>query len=912
MVSSIPVSQVPSAYFQHISFTTYSSNKAQEQAQKGTIALGPLSPKLNRFDMYIQDYMFSQKSFTGAYHLFAMQLASGQRVYGHVRRYYPHHLQTNGRIDVGRRGVRALVLLTRAAGGEDVYHALLKTVEALSSQRYSLDKSLQTQSRPQQHFLHEVHNEHTRLSRAYAASNEKAMTFQALAITIKQMEVGNPTFQHVDYSSYLLPQSLLLPHEATEITSAPILPLLRCLGVSHTLRLFSALMCERRIVLVSQSTSRLSACTSAATSMLVQGLLHWQHIYIPILPPSMMNYLAAPMPYLIGVTANHASKIEKVQGLGEVLVVYLDENELQIHNIQRPDLMIPDILDRVEVDDPYQQQQMSSIADILKLDLVNVLRSDRRIIQGDSAGTGAAVVKEKGKDLLKRGFGKLKKVAKKQIEKSRNQNMPAGSAHGSAGPDPPAAVDEYEDDDEALQIYGYGEGFNNKVAEDEAKIAFAAFFLCLIGDMKLYLKPQNSGPPAFDKELFLHSREKLGDRKNGPLYAMLVHFKESQIFEMFVKARVAEIQARKQPAINAPYFSRSLTHHIARRVPFSGPEVRNILRQLSDSNPEKNFVQASTTIRKKVMALTSNNRPEHLARAELSKIAQDCRECGSILTEVMSVVWERIRDSKGMQWKHGYFALQLIYELILHGPIAAITEATDGLDKIRTLKFYSHMRSGVAQDMRALATSLYSLLVDRTKLFHMRRVCALRRMESNSSQRKPKANTNLRVRMRFHMMHALLKPGVSAVSPAPIVEDLLGSQPPQNVANPATSNPAAPKPRENNYGNDLLSMAFAGPSPATVVDVSKSFDHMNLSNVQSNVQPQPTLAQIPSNTTGSYVPQQQMYSQAPAQANPSQYNYPQQNQQHSLPNQYQQQGATQQSAPSQPTKKPNMQFDPFA
>lgn len=73
--------------------------------------------------------------------------------------------------------------------------------------------------------------------------------------------------------------------------------------------------------MVSASPSRLSACTAAATSFLAQGLLHWQHIYIPILPPAMMKYLAAPMPYLIGLLANFAGNIHKVSGLGEVVVV---------------------------------------------------------------------------------------------------------------------------------------------------------------------------------------------------------------------------------------------------------------------------------------------------------------------------------------------------------------------------------------------------------------------------------------------------------------------------------------------------------------------------------------------------------------------------------------------------------------
>jgi len=100
-----------------------------------------LGASLNKYDIYLQDYYLSNSSnykvksrqhnpycntFGPSYHSFAMQLSSGDRVYGHVRRYFPHHPVARGRIDVGRRSLRAMVILTRANGGEKFYLALLK------------------------------------------------------------------------------------------------------------------------------------------------------------------------------------------------------------------------------------------------------------------------------------------------------------------------------------------------------------------------------------------------------------------------------------------------------------------------------------------------------------------------------------------------------------------------------------------------------------------------------------------------------------------------------------------------------------------------------------------------------------------------------------------------------------------
>ena len=83
---------------------------------------------LNRHDIYFKEFYFSQRSPGPSYHTFAMQLSSGDRVYGHVRRYLPQHLVAKGRCDVGRRCFRSMVILTRVSGGEKFYHSLLKWV----------------------------------------------------------------------------------------------------------------------------------------------------------------------------------------------------------------------------------------------------------------------------------------------------------------------------------------------------------------------------------------------------------------------------------------------------------------------------------------------------------------------------------------------------------------------------------------------------------------------------------------------------------------------------------------------------------------------------------------------------------------------------------------------------------------
>lgn len=63
--------------------------------------------------------------------------------------------------------------------------------------------------------------------------------------------------------------------------------------------IFASMLYERRIIFTSKKLYRLSACVQSANSVIYP--MNWQHIFIPVLPMALMDYLLAPMPYLIGV-----------------------------------------------------------------------------------------------------------------------------------------------------------------------------------------------------------------------------------------------------------------------------------------------------------------------------------------------------------------------------------------------------------------------------------------------------------------------------------------------------------------------------------------------------------------------------------------------------------------------------------
>ncbi|XP_038417431.1 DENN domain-containing protein 1B isoform X9 [Canis lupus baileyi] len=92
------------------------------------------------------------------------------------------------------------------------------------------------------------------------------------------------------------------------------------------LQLYASMLHERRIIITSSKLSTLTACLHGSVALLYP--MYWQHIYIPVLPPHLLDYCCAPMPYLIGI---HSSLIERVKNksLEDVVMLNVDTNTLE-------------------------------------------------------------------------------------------------------------------------------------------------------------------------------------------------------------------------------------------------------------------------------------------------------------------------------------------------------------------------------------------------------------------------------------------------------------------------------------------------------------------------------------------------------------------------------------------------------
>ncbi|XP_077380805.1 DENN domain-containing protein 1B isoform X2 [Festucalex cinctus] len=151
-------------------------------------------------------------------------------------------------------------------------------------------------------------------------TNEMKVMLAALYKQPIPLADGSITLQMVPYFIAPDPRGLPSIPENRNLTE-----LIVAVDVTNILQLYASMLYERRILIFACKLSTLTSCVHALGALLYP--MHWQHIFIPVLPPHLLDYCCAPMPYLIGV---HSSLAEvRRQGLEEVVILNVDTNTLE-------------------------------------------------------------------------------------------------------------------------------------------------------------------------------------------------------------------------------------------------------------------------------------------------------------------------------------------------------------------------------------------------------------------------------------------------------------------------------------------------------------------------------------------------------------------------------------------------------
>ena len=86
--------------------------------------------------------------------------------------------------------------------------------------------------------------------------------------------------------------------------------LFKQLGMKNVLLLYCAAMTEHKILFHSSSYSRLTESCRALTALMYP--LRYTHTYVPILPASILEILATPTPFIMGINSNMLNEINDV------------------------------------------------------------------------------------------------------------------------------------------------------------------------------------------------------------------------------------------------------------------------------------------------------------------------------------------------------------------------------------------------------------------------------------------------------------------------------------------------------------------------------------------------------------------------------------------------------------------------
>jgi hypothetical protein len=128
-----------------------------------------------------------------------------------------------------------------------------------------------------------------------------------------------------------LRNALFAEEESTALSTWSIASICGRLRLEHVMTLFAAALLEKQIVIVCSNLGVLSASVLSMIPLIRP--YQWQSLLIPVLPNDMLDFLDAPVPYIVGVQ-NKTSDLQS--RLGNAVII--DANKNQIKSASVPQL----------------------------------------------------------------------------------------------------------------------------------------------------------------------------------------------------------------------------------------------------------------------------------------------------------------------------------------------------------------------------------------------------------------------------------------------------------------------------------------------------------------------------------------------------------------------------------------------
>ncbi|XP_065140924.2 DENN domain-containing protein 5B isoform X1 [Paramisgurnus dabryanus] len=324
----------------------------------------------------------------------------------------------------------------------------------------------------------------------------------------------------------------------------------RLLGVENLVQLFTCVLLEMQILLYSQDYQRLMVVAEGITTLLFP--FQWQHVYVPILPASLLHFLDAPVPYLMGLQSKEGTDRSKLELPQEANLCFVD---IDNHYIELPEdfPQFPNkpefIQELTEVllsfglspeggntsPAPSIAKQTSTLETELKSVSLSELVDDKR--NGNLGGEALDVLELlQGNPTLER----LQALAKRTgVKVARLEALAAGQkAVGEESVGGRSPKEEQE--------------LRNAKLNVQLREVFAARFATMFADYESFVI-QNSP----DLESWLTNREQMHNFDKAsflsdqpePYLPFLSHFIETQMFATFIDNKIISQWEEKEPLL---------------------------------------------------------------------------------------------------------------------------------------------------------------------------------------------------------------------------------------------------------------------------------------------------------------------------------------------------------------------------
>ena len=125
------------------------------------------------------------------------------------------------------------------------------------------------------------------------------------------------------------------PVDTFPLVDAPLAEFFATFGITGGLDLLAAVLEERRVLITGDDLDLVTGCIHALTSLLYP--FTWHHPFVPVLPPTMLDAICSPTPFIMGI---HSEVLEKAAALPTETVVLGDVRRGSITGLTDADRVV--------------------------------------------------------------------------------------------------------------------------------------------------------------------------------------------------------------------------------------------------------------------------------------------------------------------------------------------------------------------------------------------------------------------------------------------------------------------------------------------------------------------------------------------------------------------------------------------